>query len=238
MADSNHYDTLDIHQTATQAEIKQAYRRLVKQFHPDHNRHLASHDQMTEINAAYEVLGDPERRQSYDYELLQAQRSGMFSYATQSDRQARTAEVQKRYSQQRQTSHDTDEQLQQWLQRVYTPVNRVLARILKSLNAEIDELAADPFDDELMENFQTYIEECRGELEHAQKSFRSMPNPANVAGVAASLYYCLNQLGDGLEELERFTFNYDDHYLHTGQELFRIAGTLRRDAQAALKNLN
>ena len=238
MANSNHYQTLEVDQTATQAEIKQAYRRLVKLFHPDSNRDLTDHDRITRINAAYEVLGDPHRRHSYDQELYQAQNSDFFAYAaTQSDRQQRTAEVQRRYYEQRQSGQDTDEQLQRWLQRVYTPVYRVVGRILKSLKNEVNELSADPFDDELMENFQTYLEECRSDLEKAQKLFRSMPNPANVASAAAALYHCLNQLGDGLEELERFTFNYDDHYLHTGQELFRIAASLRREAQAAIKNL-
>lgn len=64
-----------------------------------------------------------------------------------------------------------------------------------------------------------------------------MPNPANLAGVAAHLYYCLNQVGDGLDELEFFTLNYDDHYLHTGQELFRIAEGLRWEAATAIQDL-
>ncbi len=53
---SNHYDTLKVNPSASQAEIKQAYRRLVKQFHPDTNQE-ADHDQIVRINAAYEVLG-------------------------------------------------------------------------------------------------------------------------------------------------------------------------------------
>jgi len=89
-----------------------------------------------------------------------------------------------------------------------------------------------------MEDFQAYLENCRQDLNQAQITFRSQPNPAPVAGVAANLYYCLNQLGDGIDELERFTFNYDEHYLHTGQELFRIATSLRHDAQDAIKHLN
>jgi molecular chaperone DnaJ len=58
-----------------------------------------------------------------------------------------------------------------------------------------------------------------------------------LAGVAANLYYCLNQLGDALDELETFTLNYDDQYLHTGQEMFRIAAGLRREAMANIKNI-
>jgi molecular chaperone DnaJ len=109
--------------------------------------------------------------------------------------------------------------------------------ILNPLDDQLDELSGDPFDDDLMAEFQAYLEECRQYLNQAQLIFRSQPNPSTVAGTAASLYYCLNQLGDGIEELALFTLNYDEHYLHTGQELFRIATTLRYEAQDALKNL-
>jgi molecular chaperone DnaJ len=105
------------------------------------------------------------------------------------------------------------------------------------LQRQIDDLAADPFDDELMEDFQAYLQDCRDLLQQADKTFRSIPNPPSVAGVAANLYYCLNQVGDGIEQLEFFTNNYDEYYLHTGQELFRIATGLRREAQATVRDL-
>jgi molecular chaperone DnaJ len=239
MANSNHYNTLDVSPEATQAEIKQAYRRLVKQFHPDSNRELEDHEHITQINAAYEVLGDPGRRQTYDQQLYYGFPVEEYVGATSpSERQRRAAEAQRHYQQQRQTGQDTDEQLQQWLHWVYVPVNRIVGRILRSLADEVDQLAADPFDDELMEAFQIYLQNCREALSQAQLTFRSRPNPRNVAGVAAYLYHCLNQVGDGIEELERFTFNYDDYYLHTGQELFRIAAGLRREAQAAIKDIS
>jgi len=218
----NHYQTLNVNPTATQAEIKQAYRRLVKLFHPDSNSKTAGHEEIVRLNAAYEILGDSQQRQSYDRQLSQhtkqqAQAANNVSY------------------QQKQTARDADEQMEQWLMKVYKPVNRILNSILKPLKKEIDQLSADPFDDELIEKFQTYLETSRDFLEKAQNFFRSMPNPSNVAGVAAHLYYCINQVGDGIEELHLFTLNYDDRHLHTGQELFRIAAKLRREAQAELK---
>lgn len=241
MAHFNHYETLDIDPAASQAEIKQAYRRMAKQFHPDINREIANNDCITRINAAYEILGDPQRRQSYDRELSfsgQVRSAGVYGGASPSwqKRQERTAAAQNQYRQQ-QTGRDSDEQLQQWLSQVYQPVNRMLSHILNPLKEQIDDLSADPFDDELLEDFQTYLDDCRDYLQKAQRSFRSMPNPSSVAGVAAHLYYCLNQAGDGIDELERFTSSYDEHYLHTGQELFRIAKGLRREAQAALREV-
>ena len=232
MSRSNHYDTLNISPKATQAEIKQAYRRLAKQFHPDSQSATADPDKIVQVNAAYEVLGDPTRRRFYDEQL----RSSPFQSKYQ-NRQQRTADAQQHYQRHRQTSQDADVQLGQWLEQVYKPVNRLIIRILSPLNAQVDELSADPFDDELMANFQAYLEDCRQYLNQAQLTFRSQPNPPTVAGAAASLYYCLNQLGDGIEELNLFTLNYDDYYLHVGQELFRIAKGLRYEAQDAVKNL-
>jgi molecular chaperone DnaJ len=236
MAHPNHYVTLDVSPTASQAEIKQAYRRLAKQFHPDSNRETASHDQIAEVNAAYEVLGDPKQRQVYDQQLSRYSHAATGAAQRQS-RQQRAADAQKQYRQQRRSGRDSDEQFEQWMRQVYQPVNRMLAQILQPLRSQLNDLSADPFDDELLEDFQAYLDDCRHYLQRAQTSFRSMPNPTNVAGVAAHLYYCLNQVGDGIDELERFTSSYDEHYLHTGQELFRIATGLRREAQAAIKEI-
>lgn len=234
MATPNYYETLEVHPEATHGEIKQAYRRLVKQFHPDSNPTGGSHDQIAQINAAYEILGDPQHRQSYDRQLRSRVQADVYG-RNGTTRHQRAAEVQKRYREQRYTGQDTDEHLQTWLNQVYGPVNQLLQLILDPLQEQLDELSADPFDDELMEAFQAYLEQCRQYLKSAQRSFQSMPNPTNLAGVAAHLYYCLNQVADGIEELEFFTLNYDDYYLHTGQELFRIARGLRWEAADAIK---
>lgn len=228
--ESNHYETLDISPTATLQEIKQAYRRLVKKFHPDSLSETSDRQKIIEINAAYEVLGDPQQRKSYDQQLLNLYKR------EQANRNQRTAVSQNKYRQQRSTGQNADEQLEHWIQQVYMPVNRLLYRILSPLKAQIDELAADPFDDDLMEEFQNYLKECRDYLKVAQKTFQSVPNPPTVAGTAVNIYYCLNQLADGIDELELFTLNYDEHYLHTGQELFRIATGLRRQAQETIKS--
>jgi len=224
----NHYDTLRVHPEASQAEIKQAYRRLVKLFHPDSNCADGNHEQITQINAAYEILGDPQQRQFYDWQIHPS---------SPTRRHQRTAATQKQHQVQHPTGQHIDEYFQLWLKQVYSPVNQLLRSILEPLQEQLDELAADPFDDELMEEFQDYLEGCRQRLSQAQQLFCTLPNPANVAGVAAHLYYCLNQAGDGLEELEFFTLNYDDHYIHTGQELFRIATGLRWEAEQAIKNI-
>lgn len=215
--------------------MKQAYRQLVKLYHPDKNLNAAhSHDQIAQINAAYEVLRDPQSRQRYDRQLEHFYRSGPPPPARGRPRNPAGSQS---YRSKRQTGYDADEYLQSWLKRVYVPVNESLILILEPLQGQIDQLAADPFDDQLMEDFQDYLQTCRHWLAQAQRCFHSMPNPANFAGVAAHLYYCLNQVGDGVEDLEFFTLCYDDRYLHTGQELFRIARGLRWEAEDVIKDI-
>ena len=225
---SNHYETLKVSPSASQAEIKQAYRRLVKLFHPDSNQETADNEQIIRINAAYEVLGDNQNRSNYDQQLQDD------SQKLNSDRLHRTASAQKHYQTRRKTGRDVDEQVEEWLRQVYQPVNRLLCNILYSLEEQMDQLAADPFDDELLDEFQEYLKTCRDDLKQAQITFRSLPNPPSLARTAAHLYYTLDQVADGLEELGYFPLNYDERYLHTGQELFRIATGLHCEAQASV----
>ncbi|NEP81930.1 MAG: J domain-containing protein, partial [Okeania sp. SIO3B3] len=181
------------------------------------------HEHIISINKAYEVLGDPQLRKSYDRQFNQYDR--------------KYTNTKQNYHKQNKRGNHADEHLQKWLNQVYKPVNKIIIQILKPLKKEIDYLAADPFDDQLLESFQDYLETCRRLLKKAHNLFNSQPNPSNFAGVAAHLYYCLNQVSDGIEDLELFTLNYDDYYLHTGQELFRIASRLRQEAQAGIDGI-
>ena len=67
MARMDYYRILGISREASDEEIKKAYRKLVFQHHPDRNPESNSADEkIREINAAYEIVGDPEKRRSYD----------------------------------------------------------------------------------------------------------------------------------------------------------------------------
>ncbi|MBV5278298.1 MAG: J domain-containing protein [Campylobacteraceae bacterium] len=60
------YDTLDVSQDASAEEIKKAYRRLARKFHPDINKDAGAEEKFKEINAAYEILSDEQKRRQYD----------------------------------------------------------------------------------------------------------------------------------------------------------------------------
>jgi DnaJ-class molecular chaperone len=63
----DYYSTLGVAKTATEKDIKQAFRKLARKFHPDVNPGDASAEtKFKEINEAYEVLGDPAKRRKYD----------------------------------------------------------------------------------------------------------------------------------------------------------------------------
>ena len=67
MSKENHYETLEVPETANSEEIKKAYRRLSLKYHPDRN---PGKPEMVEnfqnINSAFEILGNPEKKQEYD----------------------------------------------------------------------------------------------------------------------------------------------------------------------------
>ncbi|MDX1978568.1 MAG: DnaJ domain-containing protein [Pseudanabaenaceae cyanobacterium bins.68] len=226
MAGSNsvktHYQVLRVQPTAAEAEIKLAYRQLAKQYHPDCNPNLTDRDQMIAINLAYEVLSNPASRARYD-QNLGGHRPGQQPSRPSSSRKTN-------YRQQ-------DQKFHHWCQRVYEPCLQIMQEILENLDLQIDLLADDPFDDQLMADFEDYLDDTRRSLVYMQSLFRHYPNPGVAAGVAEYLYYALSHLGDGMEELNYFSHNYDDHHLHTGQEMWRLVAEMCDRAQAAMAHL-
>ncbi len=60
------YETLEVNENASADEIKKAYRKLARKYHPDVNKDPGAEDKFKEINAAYEVLSDAQKKSQYD----------------------------------------------------------------------------------------------------------------------------------------------------------------------------
>jgi len=60
------YETLEVSENASKDEIKKAYRKLARKYHPDVNKDKDAEEKFKELNAAYEVLSDDEKKLQYD----------------------------------------------------------------------------------------------------------------------------------------------------------------------------
>ncbi len=214
---TDHYATLGVSPGATAEEIKAAYRSLVKRHHPD-----AGGDQRTilALNAAWEVLRDGERRRRYDHSAghgaAPAPRGGR--------RRAGAGAA-------------SDQELLLWLQQVYGPIDRLLGQVINPFPAQLKALAADPYDDDLMEAFCTFLGQSQTRMEKVVALYRSRACPPGAGGFGLSLYHCLSQVQDALSEMERYTLGYVDSYLHDGREMLREAKRRRSRLQEERRGL-
>ncbi len=60
------YDVLGVAKTAGEAEIKSAFRRLAKKYHPDQSKEAKAKERFAEVGSAYEILGDEKKRKAFD----------------------------------------------------------------------------------------------------------------------------------------------------------------------------
>lgn len=222
------YQVLGVAVTASAAELKAAYRSLAKQHHPDAG---GDAHRILELNAAWEVLGDAQRRAEHD-RLHHAGRTDPTRSATArsaaAGRAARTATAQ---------AARGDAQLLAWLQQVYAPIDRLLAQVINPFPAQLRALSADPYDDQLMESFCAFLEQSQARMEKVEALYRSLAAPASAHGFSLSLYHCLSQVQDALTELERYTMGYVDGYLRDGREMLREAKQRRSRLQEERRRL-
>ena len=66
MEQQDYYEVLRVETSASQQQIKESYRKLAFEYHPDRNRDDTAATQMKAINESYAVLSDPQKRSRYD----------------------------------------------------------------------------------------------------------------------------------------------------------------------------
>src|SRR5215207_1518233 len=63
---TDYYKVLGVDKKASQEDIKKAYRKLARKYHPDTNKEGGAEDRFKQISEAYDTLGDPDKRKKYD----------------------------------------------------------------------------------------------------------------------------------------------------------------------------
>ena len=207
---NNLYKELGLKENATQSEIKSSYRRLVKQHHPDAG---GEKDRFLAIQDAWETLNDPFKKEQYDKTLFSFQQSSNFRNQNWEDNVNTT-----KYS-----SKVIDNEVKNWFKNIYSPINRFISQIIKPLSQEIKKLSADPYDEELMDNFCRYIALSKRKIEKVDKLYNSISVPNSISSLGLDLYHCFSQVKDALSELDRYTHGYVDDYLFDGKEMMKEA---------------
>ena len=207
---NNLYKELGLKENATQSEIKSSYRRLVKKHHPDAG---GEKDRFLAIQDAWETLNDPFKKEQYDKNLFSLQQSSNFK-----DQNWEDNVNTKKYS-----SKVKDNEVKNWIRNIYNPINRFISQIIKPLSQEIKELSADPYDEELMDNFCKYIALSQKKIEKVDKLYKSISVPRSISSLGLDLYHCFSQVKDALSELDKYTQGYVDDYLFDGKEMMKEA---------------
>ena len=210
MNTKDYYKELGVSRNALKSEIKSAYRLLAKKYHPDTG---GSNEKFLAIQLAWETLSDPQKKIIYDKNLL-------FQENTESQRYEDWSLEMKNNSN---SSTNKDNDIKKWIINTYQPLNRLITQVIKPLNEEIKKLSADPYDDELMENFCKYISDSQKKINKVSETYKSRIVPSSISSLGLDLYHCFSQVQDALDQLDRYTQGYVDNYLFDGKEMMKEA---------------
>ena len=223
--EKNFYKELGLEKNATKSEIKSSYRSLVKQHHPDAG---GEKERFLAIQNAWETLNDPIKKEKYDRKIF----SSNTSFVSLNEN------WDEKFNSKKYNSSIKDKEVEAWIKEIYTPINRLICQIIKPLNNEIKELSADPYDDQLMENFCNYISLSQKKIEKVDKIYNKKLVPKSISALGLDLYHCFSQVKDALSELDRYTQGYVDDYLFDGKEMIKEAKRIQSKMSREKKNKN
>ena len=221
----NYYKELGLKQNATRNEIKSAYRLLAKKYHPDTG---GDNEKFLSLQLAWETLNDPHKKAIHDKSLFNNE-----SYIV-SKNENWSSELKNKKN----NSTNKDQDIKDWIKKIYNPINRFISQVIKPLNDEIKKLSADPYDDELMDAFSSYLNESRKKIEKASSLFKSQAVPSSISSIGLDLYHCFSQVQDALDELDRYTQGYVDDYLFDGKQRMKEAKRIQLKMNINKRNIS
>ena len=221
----NYYKELGLKQNATRNEIKSAYRLLAKKYHPDTG---GDNEKFLSLQLAWETLNDPHKKAIHDKSLFNNE-----SYIV-SKNENWSSELKNKKN----NSTNKDQDIKDWIKKIYNPINRFISQVIKPLNDEIKKLSADPYDDELMDAFSSYLNESRKKIEKASSLFKSQAVPSSISSIGLDLYHCFSQVQDALDELDRYTQGYVDDYLFDGKQMMKEAKRIQLKMNINKRNIS
>jgi len=221
--EKNFYKELGLDKNATKSEIKSSYRSLVKQHHPDAG---GEKERFLAIQNAWETLNDPIKKEQYDRNF----------FSSNSSFESLKEDWEEKLNSKKYNSSNKDKEVETWIKEIYAPINRLISQIIKPLNNEIKELSADPYDDQLMENFCSYISLSQNKIEKVEKIYNKKLVPKSLSNLGLDLYHCFSQVKDALSELDRYTQGYVDNYLFDGKEMIKEAKKIQLKMAIEKKN--
>ena len=225
MNTKDYYKELGVPRNALKSEIKSAYRLLAKKYHPDIG---GSNEKFLAIQLAWETLSDPEKKIIYDKNLLFQENTKSQIYEDWS------LEIKNNSN----SSTNKDNDIKKWIINTYQPLNRLITQVIKPLNEEIKKLSADPYDDELMENFCKYISDSKKKINKVSEVYKSRIVPSSISSLGLDLYHCFSQVQDALDQLDRYTQGYVDNYLFDGKEMMKEAKRIQTKMAINKKNIS
>jgi len=221
----NFYQQLGLKKNATRPEIKSAYRLLAKKYHPDTG---GDNEKFLALQNAWETLNDPQKKANYDKSLSD----------NESCAKSKNSDWSSDLKNKKSNSTNKDQDIKDWIKKIYNPTNRFISQVTKPLNDEIKKLSADPYDDELMEEFISYLNESRKKIEKASSLFKSQAVPSSISSIGLDLYHCFSQVQDALDEFDRYTQGYVDDYLFDGKQMMKEAKRIQLKMNINKRNIS
>jgi molecular chaperone DnaJ len=211
---ATYYQVLGLEPQVSSMEIKKAYRKLVKDYHPDvdysesdASRRGKRTEYMMDLNEAYATLSDKSKRATYDA-LIGANGRGRATRVSMAN------------------PVEEEEARVRYLRKIFHPSRQDIVRVLGKFKQKLRELSLDIFDDQLVATFEQYVNEVETVLFRAANALSSEKSPDSLEGAVQMMRYSIAQAADGLDEKKRFCQNYDYDHLAMAGNLFRIANDL------------